>query len=329
MKQLAWIDTIKACCMIGVYVLHTQSFIGGGGSWLLPAMVSPFYVNAFFVVSGYLFFRKNLDTAFTTNDFAKGLTNLLYRLVIPTILFSTLIYVPKLLFHSRALSFPQFAYDVFGGISFWFTSAMVGAQALLLTVRRLGMRRLHQFVVLSVVIAMLLPSLRMVAPPPFPWYWKAGLTAVVFMTLGGCAYAYREWIKRHLITLLACSALLYVCGIIYTGRYGNACYAAMSANFNAQGIVITLSGITLICLASYRLIPKIKFLQFIGKNSIIFYFLSGVVPAALSSLPIVRGMTSSIAILFVAAVAVGAGAGCTWIITRYLPFMTDLRLLKQ
>lgn len=46
--------------MLSVYLLHCEAYCGnltggGYGYWL-----SPFYVNAFFFVSGYLFFAKRL-----------------------------------------------------------------------------------------------------------------------------------------------------------------------------------------------------------------------------------------------------------------------------
>lgn len=46
--------------MIGVYILHTQAYMNADDP-ILHYVISPFYVNAFFVVSGYLFFRKWLN----------------------------------------------------------------------------------------------------------------------------------------------------------------------------------------------------------------------------------------------------------------------------
>ena len=59
--NITWIDTVKAVCMICVYLIHSQVYYGLGVAdfgWMLI----PFYVTAFFFVSGYLFFRKYLNT---------------------------------------------------------------------------------------------------------------------------------------------------------------------------------------------------------------------------------------------------------------------------
>ena len=52
-----WIDLTKAICMIGVYLKHSQIYVGSAdyGYW-----VDPFYVNAFFFISGYLFFINRI-----------------------------------------------------------------------------------------------------------------------------------------------------------------------------------------------------------------------------------------------------------------------------
>lgn len=56
-----WIDLVKALCMIGVYLCHSEVYYYGMGGLQLGYIVQPFYVNAFFFVSGYLFFSKWLN----------------------------------------------------------------------------------------------------------------------------------------------------------------------------------------------------------------------------------------------------------------------------
>lgn len=59
-----WIDTLKAVCMICVYLRHSETYYGCSG--VMGYMVNPFYVNAFFFISGYLFFGKWLDYGILT-----------------------------------------------------------------------------------------------------------------------------------------------------------------------------------------------------------------------------------------------------------------------
>lgn len=59
MNRKNWIDAVKALCMIGVYLMHSYAYYNNNGT-NYGAFVSPFYVNAFFFVSGYLLFGKLL-----------------------------------------------------------------------------------------------------------------------------------------------------------------------------------------------------------------------------------------------------------------------------
>ena len=54
-KNILWINILKAICIIGVYFVHTNQYYGTVTSGL-NTFIHPFYVNAFFFVSGYLFF---------------------------------------------------------------------------------------------------------------------------------------------------------------------------------------------------------------------------------------------------------------------------------
>lgn len=59
-ERKTWIDSVKAICMIGVYILHSEAYYGIGGV-SYGYCLTPFYVNAFFFVSGYLFFKKHIE----------------------------------------------------------------------------------------------------------------------------------------------------------------------------------------------------------------------------------------------------------------------------
>lgn len=59
-KNLLWINSVKAICMLTVYLQHSISLYGIRMDWWEPQYITSFYVNGFFFVSGYLFFWKNL-----------------------------------------------------------------------------------------------------------------------------------------------------------------------------------------------------------------------------------------------------------------------------
>lgn len=59
-KNVYWINAVKAFAIIAVFLSHVQA-IYGYSIGLVHRFISPWYVNAFFFVSGYLLFRKQLS----------------------------------------------------------------------------------------------------------------------------------------------------------------------------------------------------------------------------------------------------------------------------
>lgn len=60
-KNILWINLLKGICMISVYLLHAEVYTGMAWVKSYGFVLQPFYVNAFFFVSGYLLFRKWLS----------------------------------------------------------------------------------------------------------------------------------------------------------------------------------------------------------------------------------------------------------------------------
>lgn len=58
-KSIPWINNVKALSIIAVFFVHCQLYYG----FILDGanlFIHPWYVNAFFFVSGYLLFWKQL-----------------------------------------------------------------------------------------------------------------------------------------------------------------------------------------------------------------------------------------------------------------------------
>ena len=59
-KNIYWINAVKAFAIMAVFLSHVQA-IYGYSIGVVHRFISPWYVNAFFFVSGYLLFRKQLS----------------------------------------------------------------------------------------------------------------------------------------------------------------------------------------------------------------------------------------------------------------------------
>ena len=59
-KSINWINAVKALCIILVFLRHSENYYGVHLGWV-DGLYLTIYVNAFFFVSGYLLFWKQLS----------------------------------------------------------------------------------------------------------------------------------------------------------------------------------------------------------------------------------------------------------------------------
>ena len=73
-KDILWINNLRALCILSVLFVHSENYYGYN-TGVLDHLVHPFYVNAFFFVSGYLLLRKQLSEPLisqTCSDYMVG-----------------------------------------------------------------------------------------------------------------------------------------------------------------------------------------------------------------------------------------------------------------
>ena len=101
-KDIFWINYVKAISIIGVFLAHSAVFYSISIG-CVNVFINPFYVNAFFFISGYLLFRKQLSVKLIQEDYKQFLlgggnlliNNIFFRLMIPTLIFSTIEFFPS------------------------------------------------------------------------------------------------------------------------------------------------------------------------------------------------------------------------------------------
>lgn len=339
MNRKLWIDLVKAICMIGVYLCHSEAYCEVNGLTLGNA-VRPFYVNAFFFVSGYLFFQKWLSNKVLKcqqrEGYVRELRNLLFRLIIPTLLFSALNYIPKMLFHGSSINFFQFTFDVFGGISYWFTSALVVSQMTLLSLVFLTKQKnIWVYVIMSIFLfftGWYLNGLRIGNNPSdfFPWFYQTGLEYTFVMALGGVYGQYEKRIDQIMIYGFIVVLFSYLLPLVDAWQNQRKLQLmGLGGNCDWEGFICLVCGIGIVIALCKKLKAR-KWLIYIGKNSIVFYFFSGVYPALMGTIAQwVLPEKNYIIILVVTLVSIVMGMATTYIINRYAPFMIDLRKLKH
>ena len=151
---------MKAICIFVVFINHSEMYCGMNSD-AFNYIYQPVFVNSFFFINGYLFFGKQLDMKMVSLsasewNHAQGgarvqLLNILNKLVLPTILFSALFFLPKTVLRGQSFYVTNFLNDTIGGASIWFTPALAVAQLLFLLALSLRKKSIYFYIAVSVL----------------------------------------------------------------------------------------------------------------------------------------------------------------------------------
>ena len=236
------------------------------------------------------------------------------------------------MFHGESMDFKRMLFNVLGGISFWFTSALVVAQLCLLLMMKIKRNAIWLYIILSLVLFVIglylnLQRTSTDASSFFPWFYMTGFEYTLVMAIGGLYWKYEIQIDKYLKNLLPVMVILYAYFIYDDWNSHEMLLMGLGGLVDVKGILCIICSIVLIITLAKR-IPYIALFKFISRNSIVFYFFSGVFPATIGAIAkrLLIGTSYGLT-LIVAMIAVVCGAVATWIITKYIPFMTDIRKL--
>ena len=340
-KSILWINYLKAISIIGVFFVHCNLFYGYD-MHIINRFIHPFYVNAFFFVSGYLLFRKQLSEPLISqraSEYLLGggkilLVNILFRLMIPSTLFAAIEFLPSYLLRGMTFDLGTLLYKTIGGCTYWFTSALVVAELLILLILVSRIRSIWFYFIASCVMYALGQIIvscdfsLLEQFPSFPWQYKHGMYAMIFLAFGGVYWKVENLINRVInkYVFIGMIVLYVILLIIYPSHFK---VLVSLLDVNIAGLFISiLATISLIELC--KRLPKSNVLNYIGQNTIGFYFMSGALPIVLSIVvhKVMPGSSAvGLAIVFVGSMGIGYVA--VYIMNRFMPWLLDLRTLNR
>ena len=340
-KSILWINYLKAISIIGVFFVHCNLFYGYD-LHIINRFIHPFYVNAFFFVSGYLLFRKQLSEPLITqraSEYLLGgckiyLLNIIFRLMIPSTLLAAIEFLPSYLLRGMTFDLGTLLYKTIGGCTYWFTSALVVAELLILLMLVSRIRSIWFYFIASCVMYALGQSIvscdfsLLEQYPSFPWQYKHGMYAIIFLALGGVYWKFENLINIVInkYVFIGMIVLYVILLIIYPSHFK---VLVSMLDVNIAGIFISiLATVSLIELC--KRLPNSNVLNYIGQNTIGFYFMSGALPIVLSMVvhKVMPGSNAfGLAIVFAGSMAISYVA--VYIMNRFMPWLLDLRTMKR
>lgn len=336
-KNIKWINVMRALCIVGVYFVHCQ-YVNDTSWSSINKYIYTFYVNGFFFVSGYLLFWKQLShpkidedrkTYISKNGGGKLLLgNILFRIVIPSILFSIIEFFPSALIQGHNISVEYGLYKTIGGGTYWFTSALAIAELVLLVAFCSRVATLWFYVILSFVFALIARMCFEINIGHEIWAWNRGLMSLAILSLGGLYWKYEKHIDR-LLRWWIIVPLIVLYYIIVNGFLGNSDPIISIRTIQPLGCVSSaISCLLIVKLCKW--LPDIKFLSFVGKNSLGYYFMSGALPIVCG---IVLRKVLDINVIWIILICflislIFAGL-IILLINKYMPWLWDMRKIKR
>lgn len=337
-KNILWINNLRALCILSVFFVHAESYYGYN-TGVLDHLVHPFYVNAFFFISGYLLFRKQLSEPMISQTYSeylvgggkKLLMNIVFRIIIPSVIFSSIEFLPAMMLRGESFKLGYFFFKTIGGGTYWFTSALVVAQLLFLLLFTTRIRKVWFYVIVGATIGV--GSTYLITNNYWLgvlnlWAYKHGLISVFFLSLGGLYWRYEMIITKYLrwYTILPLiAAYTYIVG----WHYDIVGCVISTFRLNCLGILASL----IICFLLPKMMTYIKnnrAIIYLGQNTIGFYFMSGVLPIVLSMvvhkvMPVANAL--GLAIVFTGSISIAYLV--VYLMNKFIPWVFDLRVLRK
>ncbi len=334
-KDIQWINTMKAICLFLVFLFHSE-FYCDVRFYDLTSYYVRFYVSSFFFMSGYLLLNKQLFSDMINLEakkwwFQKGggrtiLSNGIWRIIIPTIIFCTLIFFPKNLLRGEEFSINDYLVDSILGKSSWFTWALFWAEVLMVIALLTRIKNIWFYFVFGIAMVVIeffikTNGIIFLNDEAMPWNYRQGLLACIFLAFGGVYKKYED--KLNIIFLSKTGKLvLLMMAILYVFLIFN--------RYNSMFLFYFLSFLSIIILVYIcKMFKGNNITKYIGRHSIGFFFVCGglpnvffilttkCVPISLGpSLPLVVAVLSYIFAFFL-----------VYVLNEYLPFLFDLRVL--
>ena len=343
-KSVFWINAIRAICIIFVYFSHCKTYYGCDGSFsLINAIYLPFSVNAFFFVSGYLLLGKQLSVPKideTRSQYIVGggrilLLNIINRILIPSVIFASIEFLPKKLIRGESIYASDMFYETIGGLTYWFTGALVVAELLFLLLFITRIRNVWFYVVCAVVLSSFGAYLAsngfyfVADHPSFPWLYKNGLICTVYLAMGGLYWRYEPFCRDIKSGLLIFLTAIYCIGCIFLRPYLVAGNLTSMEQINPLGALWSVFA-SILLIEILKKVPQNKILTFIGQNSIGFYFMSGALPIVVSIvMHKIIPHTYSWMVFIIMFICLTIAYYTMHLLNRFCPWLFDLRLIRR
>lgn len=269
-ERKAWLDAGKGISMLLVLLFHSEMYLPTGLE--CSPLFTLFRMPFFFFLSGYLFTSDYLHFSLR-----KKLKQILRGIVWTYLLFASVILFPKSILNEDTLG--DAAIGLLLGHASWFVVALGGSQVMFAFLMRYTKRKLAYalFMLLSLCAAY---AVKAVYPYSLPYCLDCTLVVNFFFGLG-IFYRWHEADVHRYVAINKRNAAAAVILFFALTRLDDLFIHSNHQLFNTEAFVHFPLSIAYACIGVammtlvVRAIHFPQFVQTVGKNSLVFYYLNG------------------------------------------------------
>lgn len=269
-KRVSWVDYGKCVCMLMVILSHTYVYYTKDTNLFLQLM-QPTRLVVFFFISGYLI---KLDSF----DFNKMMHSIVKKLLFPYFVFTTIIWVPKHL--GSELNLLDAIIDILGGYASWFVAALAVSKITLSLILRYtkSLKKIWLFCILFACVGLLI---RQYISGKILWYAHNGLISMIYLAIGITYKKYESYFNKSLMFQLILSVSLYFTCVLldhFIFKESVYIYRLPYGAISLKGVftfwVLSVLGIWM-TINLVKVLPLgIRWMSYIGRNSLTYYYLN-------------------------------------------------------
>ncbi len=313
-----WVDSVRGICMIAIVLNHTDYYLTAG-----PVINFDIFgtdaLMTFFTVSGYLFYREGGPFRMK-----RKISSEFRHLVIPYFIFTTIIAVLKPLARNGYSSPREMVLGIVCGQASWFVAARALAGIIFAGLITLSLKKGRPLLPAGCALLAAVPFFLDCDAIHF-WNADIALMSLVYLFAGYFFHA-RERVLSRRIRLWHCiPALAAVVALKFAEQAWDIKVPVSPSRMTSFPVFFADTMLSAFVITTFfRRFDGCRFLNYIGRNSIVFYFLCGGVPL-LSGMMFARaGLTyrgNYLLVLFDLALVLLVMSVLARVITRYLPWM--------
>lgn len=271
LHRINWIDSARGLCMTAILYDHTEIYYANDN--IIPyEMYVINALTAFFFISGFLFWKEK---PFQIKNKMKSIFR---SLVIPYFIFTTAMAVPKAMVHGENIEITNIIKQILSGNASWFIAALIIAELIFACILYLGKEKTSITITCSVILFFIGLSFNK-TNLSIPWNAHIASLSVFFIAAGYLYHRFNHFLVQYVngVTMALAFAVLCVCKWMEC-QYG---LKMMMFGLQIDNTFIFLTDSLLFIFPFIYIVqrlPQIKLILYVGRHSMVYYFLCGGIP---------------------------------------------------